>query len=549
MRFDDRLATALGQPADVPAARQAVWRQLVDLLAQSGTESSPLTEQAYARLREWRYDISPIARQNAAMSLAGQSVAPDMVAFFAEDATAVYAPLLAGVELPGKVWRKLIPQMSPVARALLRHRRDLPNGALRALEAFGQADLVIEGPSTPSAESRREVAPELEAETVPAYSGPDIRELRERIDAFREKQLHAELVEKTEFSFETGADGVIRWCDAAARGAIIGLSIADAVPGDAQGVDGQAAGAFRRRAPFRDGRLTVAEAGPSGGAWQLSGVPSFDPATGRFIGYRGTARRPRVGERAEQSGILGSTIAGDALRQLAHEVRTPLNAIGGFAEMIERQMLGPAPHPYRQRAAAILGETRRLESVLEDLNEAVQLDGGGAPPAPDEVDCALLLARTAAALEPLGSAKGVSIALSIAPGCEPALIDAVSLERIANRLLSASLGLARPDERISVELHRGEGETSIAIGRPALLATYDEAALFGATEIAGEDDATVPLLGLGFTLRMVRSVAERCGGRLIIEPGRFRVSLPAARRVPAEQPHDVRQPERRGPLA
>src|SRR4051812_21864932 len=250
VRFDDRLATALGHKAETPAARQVAWRQLVDLLAQSDDEPSALRELAFERLREWRSELSPIARQNAAMALAGQPVSPDLVAFFAEDSTAVYAPLRASVDLPGKVWRKLIPRLSPVARALLRHRRDLPNGAMRALEAFGQADLVIEGPVGPP--------PAPEAEPQESFSSPDIRELRARIDAFRERQLHAEITEKTEFSFEAGSDGVIRWCDATSRGAIIGLSIADAAPGQAHGVDGQAAGAFRRRAPFRNARLTVA---------------------------------------------------------------------------------------------------------------------------------------------------------------------------------------------------------------------------------------------------------------------------------------------------
>lgn len=553
MRFDDRLATALGQPAEVPAARQAVWRQLVDLLAQSDGGHPELRARAFERLREWRQEISPVVRQAAAMSLAGQPVAPDIVAFFAEDATAIYAPLLARVEFPGKIWRRLIPDLSPVARALLRHRRDLPNGALRALEAFGQADLVIEGPAAP-AQPENVVEPEQadEPEQEEAYAAPDIRELRARIEAFRERQLHAEPPEQTEFSFETGADGVIRWCDAYARGAIVGLSIAEAAPGQAHGVDGQAAGAFRRRAPFRDARLTVARAGPAGGAWCISGVPTFDPATGRFTGYRGAARRPRVGERAEGAGLLGSAFSGDSLRQLAHEVRTPLNAIAGFAEMIERQMLGPAPAPYRARARAILEETHRLQGVLDDLNEAAQLDGGAAKPEPREVDCALLLARVAATLGPQAAEKGVALALAIAPQCAAALIDPGSAERMVARLASAVVGLARPGERIALELEPGEGlkpETWLTVTRPAVVKGQDEEALFDACDLPGEEDGAQPLLGLGFTLRMVRGVAESCGGRLVIAPDCFRVRLRAAAAEAEPAPDEARQQAPRAPLA
>lgn len=543
MRFDDRLATALGQPAEVPAARQAIWRQLVDLLGQDHDEESPLRAAAFDRLRQWRADVPIIGRQSAGMLLLGdQPVPTDLIEFFAEDATVVFAPLLAGVELPGKVWRKLIPRLSPVARALLRHRRDLPNGALRALEAFGQADLVIEGPVAepePAAEPEPVHHENAEHAHHEHYAAPDIRELRARIEAFRERQLHAEQAEPTEFRFETGADGVIRWCDAAGRGAIVGLSIADAAPGQAHGVDGQAAGAFRRRAPFRDARLTVAEAGKAGGAWCISGVPIFDAATGRFTGYRGTARRPRVGERAENVGLLGSVLSGDSLRQLAHEVRTPLNAIAGFAEMIERQMLGPAPRAYRERATTILEETQRLQDVLDDLNEAAQLDGGSAPMAAAEVDCAMLLARVTAALGPLAAEKGVTIALAIAPHCASALIDPAAAERMTTRLVSAAIGLARPGERIAVELSPGDGaksETLLSVERPSLVAGQAESDLLEACDIPGEEEGAPPLLGLGFTLRMVRGVAESCGGVLVISPDRFRVRLPAtaAQQAPAE---------------
>jgi hypothetical protein len=36
-----------------------------------------------------------------------------------------------------------------------------------------------------------------------------------------------------------------------------------------------------------------------------------------------------------------------------------------------------------------------------------------------------------------------------------------------------------------------------------------------------------PLLGLGFSLRLIRSLAAGCGGALEIEPGRFLLAVPA----------------------
>ncbi len=516
MRFDDRLATALGQPADSPAARQAVWRQIVDLLGQAAADESPLRAKALTRLRAWRVEVPVASRQHAGLLLGGRKLPPDLVAFFAEDLTIVSAPFLAVAEMSGEDWAALIPELSPVARALLRHRRDLPKKARRALDLFAAGDLVLDGPSDVS---------------------PVIAEVSDAVAA-------AAAID--EFSFEAGADGLIRWSDLPGRGALVGLSIAHPAAPGAGGVDGQAAGAFRRRAPFRDARLLL-KTGPASGDWSLSGVPVFEPSTGRFTGYRGSARRPRLGERAEPLGLLGSSLTGDSLRQLAHEIRTPLNAIAGFAEMIDQQLLGPAAAPYRARAASILAETRRVQQVLDDLDDAAQAVGNASAAAREPVDCAQLIARAAAALAPLAADRGVLVALAIAPRCESALLDPVSAERMTSRLLSAVIALGCEGERVDISVspaEQGRAETWIAVSRPACVAGYDEQRLLDALQLEDEALAAASPLGLGFTLRLVRSVAESCGGTLAFTPDCFRLRLPTV-----SSGHGRSQPQERAAAA
>ena len=58
------------------------------------------------------------------------------------------------------------------------------------------------------------------------------------------------------------------------------------------------------------------------------------------------------------------------LRTLSHEMRTPLNNIIGFADMMSAEMLGPMSHPqYRDYAEDILKSGR---SILELLNELLE---------------------------------------------------------------------------------------------------------------------------------------------------------------------------------
>ena len=101
------------------------------------------------------------------------------------------------------------------------------------------------------------------------------------------------------FRFETDASGIVRWIEGAARAPLIGLSLDLAALPSGSRVDGVAAGAFRRRAGFANARLVVDGHSDAAGQWRITGIPVFDRSSGRFTGYRGTARRPRADETTE----------------------------------------------------------------------------------------------------------------------------------------------------------------------------------------------------------------------------------------------------------
>lgn len=541
MRFDDRLATVLAQSAESDAERQALWRQLTDLLAQEPVDS-PTRAAAFDRLRDWRVEMPEQVRRSTAAGLAWQELPDDLILFFAEDLPSIAAPVLGTAYALDAHWARMIPQMSPVGRALLRHRRDLGPAARRTLEAFGNHDLIIPGPAAVETDA----APTLELDAASAIAtdadGPqpahNIAELVARIAAFREGRA-GEAVDGApaappprvpdEFRFEAGANGVITWCDLDARGAVIGLSIAAADETRAHGVDGQAAGAFRRRASFRDARLTIAGEGAIGGEWRISAVPVFETESGRFRGYRGHARRPRLNERAELPGLFGTRMPGEALRQLAHEIRTPLNAIIGFAEMIDRQILGPVNGDYRSRAAAILGEARELLATVDDLETAARLEAQALTLVPRALDTAAFVARVGGALGGFAAERGVAFELAMASDLPAVSADPVSVERMVGRLGSALIGLAAPGERIAARLEAGEGgQVHLSLSRPAVLGGRPEASLLDPGHDANGDLPDGPVLGLGFTLRLVRGLAEAAGGGLAIEPERFVLLLPSA---------------------
>ncbi len=514
-------AMALGDHPGDDGAYIASWRQMVDVLAQAGPAlRSSLRLAAVEQLVAARGGVPAHERRMTAASLAGRTRDMDVIMLFATDVPVVAAPLLARLELDNDGWRAAIPALPPASRNILRNRRDLPGAATELLARFASGDLAL-----PASEGTAESA---------SSSVTQIRDLVDRIEAYRRRMPQGAPLEdegsdlSTGFEFETMTDGTIDWIDGAPREALVGLTIGDMAEIGCAGVDGQAAGAWRRRAPFRDARLLVDGVGSAGGDWLISGAPLFNPRDGRFCGYRGTARRPEAGERAGGASATAA-IAPDSLRQLVHELRTPLNAIQGFAQMIDQQLLGPVAFGYRQRARAIVADADRLTTLVDDLDTNARIDAGQT--IADEAGQAdvAAIARTVVT-EQRTVLSGRAVELHFTDATQPAIAGAASksIERMLARLLSAASGVATPGETIDVAIAPSPRGIVFSVSRPTSLAGRDERALLDPAYGPEGDWPDAPLLGLGFTLRLVARLAAQAGGSLKIRPERFELVLPDA---------------------
>lgn len=534
MRFDDMLATVLAQPATNEAGRSAKWRQLVDLLAQPGRspQSAPV-EEALAYLRRHRGDLDPSLRKEVANSLAGRRVSPLLLQFFGEDHPSIAIPIFGTVRLSAEEWLDLLPGISMTARSLLRHRRDLDSEVTHALAAFGPSDFVL-----PTSDAE---APVDSSSPAGGSGETQIRELVARIEAYQKNRAafapEAKPAPIQAFRWETGPDGVIIWVEDAPRGPLIGQMIGiAAVPGH-HGVDGHAAGAFEKRAPFRDARFTVAGSGAASGDWRISGVPFFEPRQGSFLGYRGNARRPRADEVAafeaplgEPVGLFGTNIPAESLRQLVHELRTPLNAIVGFAEMIDGQYMGPAAAHYRSRAREIMQQAGRLLSAVDDLDTAARLETSRMIIDRSPADMVELFDRLQAAYAPVAELRKARLTISIASDLPLAGVEPGVAERMFARMLAATIGLAGEGETIgagmSVESQGENDMLCLAIDRPQAVDGLTEVSLLDPGYSPEGDWPGAPALGLGFALRLVRNLAQACGGVLVVGEHRFLLYLP-----------------------
>lgn len=539
-QVDDMLDTVMERAGVSPSLRGVGWQQLVDLLSRRPEAEGDVTDRAFITLDQWRNDTTAERRARACAAVADAALSPRLFAHLVQDQPAIAAPVLTRARVSDKALLELLPRLSGPSRALLRNREPLSPALARALDAFGPADLAISSAvPSPFGTTFEVSAPrtdEQEQDRSSADRPMPIRDLVERIDRFRRTrpvptrstparaaapptaQPRASSADR--FAFETARDGAIRWSDAPLRGAVIGLSLAEAV-GEGAGVSQATAACFGRRTPIRDSALAVPAGTELAGVWQIEATPVFAQSDGRFTGYVGHARRG-----GSASGDPSWALArSDAFRQLMHELKTPLNAIVGFSELIEQQLLGPVPADYRSEAVQVRRTGQIVLDALNDVDLSACLDAGESDIADVGEAHSDLTALTASILADANGSADAPIFFSRLREERIVAVATVVTHRLVARLLTGLVPLAASDERLAVSVS-GRKRARLRVSLPARLRALDPDDLTAFRLPRGIDNDAGPLLGLEFTLRLVRRLAEDVGGGLSVSSDEFTLSLP-----------------------
>ncbi len=432
-----------------------------------------------------------------------------LVFLLAEDELPVAAPVLRTVSLPADTWLALLPRLTPAMRSILRQRRDLPLEAARGLDALGSTDFALADERVDLAlpEPEGEEALHDREEVQEQSSGFEIGDIVSRIEAFRNAHSgSARPAPKPsrveEFKYEADTRRLIRWSEGINRGATVGRRVDRG---------NRVTLPHWREAGLAS--LAVTGTSDAAGAWLVTSKPVYDRRTGRLAGFRGVGRR--------FDDPIESAVP-DGMRQMVHELRTPTNAIAGFAEFIETEVLGPAAPVYRERARSIRGEATDLIDAIDDLDMAARIDSNALDLRAEIVALAPLLRQVTSDLSALAMLRGVEIALDAIDAQEVEVAgDERALERLLGRLAAALVAVGRRDERIGIRVERTAEPDGVLIrfDRPVDLKMEKD-----------EEGAQASLLGAAFSLRLAQNLARELGGALRIDSDRLtlRLAVPMA---------------------
>jgi signal transduction histidine kinase len=218
----------------------------------------------------------------------------------------------------------------------------------------------------------------------------------------------------------------------------------------------------------------------------------------------------------------------DFLMSVGHELKTPLTAIDGYAELLQDGAVEP-----REAAEVLSAESGRLRRLITDLLDLARIDRSEFTVVDGPVDLAVTASEAVARFEGLAETLGVALVADVT-GEAPARGDAGRLLQVASNLVENALRASGSGGRVDV------------VARPGRLSVRDTGP--GLTEedldhaferfYLHRKYSAGPAVGTGLGLAIVKDLTEAMGGSVEVEsePGAgstFTITLPSLASVAA----------------
>ena len=254
-------------------------------------------------------------------------------------------------------------------------------------------------------------------------------------------------------------------------------------------------------------------------------LPMIEDITARKLAEERLARSEAEAHTAKTSADLANRAKSEFLATMSHELRSPLNAILGFAEILSMEMFGALGSPrYLGYAKDIHDSGRLLLSVIDDILDLSKIEAGKLELHEESVSVEQAVASALRLVQTRALAHGLGLDVELEPGLPPLWADGRLIIQMAVNLLSNAIKFTPRGGAVVVAAGLEEGgagglflrvtDSGIGIAAedlPKVLAPFEQV----------DNHLTRTQSGTGLGLPLVKSLVELHQGRFEIasEPG------------------------------
>lgn len=346
--------------------------------------------------------------------------------------------------------------------------------------------------------------------------------------------------------WETDSSGQITYFSGQVERSGLSLDTSPGEIGSALGLDTDDLGRLEQSMHLQHNIVGQAFAGHSGVEekhWLISARPLHDESD-EFVGFRGVARDVTWARAQEQLLLHAKDDAERAnaaksqfLAVISHELRTPINAIVGFSEILGTTEADNLPYARRHEYLnTILESAKHLQNLINDILDVTRMERGVLQLDEQDNDVAELIETTLKICRDQATESGISLVGHVA---DHVLVkgDLTRLKQVILNLLTNAIKFSPQGGVVHVAMDRGQRGALVISVRDAGIGISDaDAERVFEPFVQGEGGSNRRFNGLGLGLAISRKIARLHGGDVTLKGqvgggSEARLILPAARVV------------------
>ena len=219
-----------------------------------------------------------------------------------------------------------------------------------------------------------------------------------------------------------------------------------------------------------------------------------------------------------------------ALEILSHDLRSPLNAIQGYAALMSAEILGPVNERQQDALRKMRGISDHVTTILGNVLDMARLTSGSVELDVQSTTVASVVTGAIDILRP--AAERAQIAIDVEGGADLEIeTDPHRLRQVVTQLLDNAVKYSPDGTTVRVELRAFRGGVEIVVADQGRGIPHEMRERIFEPYVRADGDDARGHSGVGLGLALARVVIERLGGSLSLDENArtgatFRVRLP-----------------------
>jgi signal transduction histidine kinase len=228
-----------------------------------------------------------------------------------------------------------------------------------------------------------------------------------------------------------------------------------------------------------------------------------------------TARVERALRERNEALETAGQLKSEFIANVSYELRTPLNGIIGFAEILANQYFGTLNQRQLDYSRGILDSSHRLLSLINDILDLATIEAGYLVLETGPVDIHEMLEAIMTLTRERARNQDLDLALACPAAIGTIEADERRLKQALFNLISNAIKFTPSGGSIKVEASRDGSDLVLAVSDTGVgIPSADQARIFDKFE---RGNAQLPQSGAGLGLSLVKSLIELHGGEVTIE--------------------------------